>query len=199
MSDLISQTRSVILTPFLVLKPFSETNFRFQVLVMVDFQEGLINMVKDWDTALYKSNILAHSGIAQLFDLPVIITAGAPQGPNGVIPKEILAMHPNTTVVHSEGHVNYWDNKEFRDALKATGKSQVIIAGITTDVCKCFRATETRGSRRIERTSKVRHFWRSPSARKAMASSPMSRPRERYPPSDAMSPIKGWRTPACRS
>lgn len=105
---------------------------------MVDFQEGLINMVKDWDTALYKSNILAHSGVAQLFDLPVIITAGAPQGPNGVIPKEILAMHPNATVVYSDGHVNYWDNEGFRDALKATGKSQVIIAGITTDVCESY-------------------------------------------------------------
>lgn len=110
---------------------------RFQVLLMVDFQEGLINIVKDWDTALYESNILAHSAIAQLFDIPVIITTGAPAGPNGPVLREILEMHPNATIVNSQGEVNYWDSEEFREGLRATGKSQVIIAGITTDVCKC--------------------------------------------------------------
>ena len=93
-------------------------------------------MVKDWDTALYKSSILAHSSLAQVFNLPVIITTSAPSGPNGIVPKEILAMHPNATIVDRQGEVNAWDNEEFREAVRASGKSQVIVAGISTDVCK---------------------------------------------------------------
>ena len=93
-------------------------------------------MVKDWDTALFKSSIIAHSSLAQVFDLPVVITTSAASGPNGRVPREIRAMHPNATVVERQGEVNAWDNEEFRDAVRATGKSQVIVAGISTDVCE---------------------------------------------------------------
>lgn len=106
------------------------------MLVIVDIQEGLINMVRDWDTALYKANMLAHGGLAQVFDLPVIITSSASVGPNGMVPKELTAMHPNATVIDRNGEVNAWDSKEFRDAVRATGKTQVIVAGIMTDICK---------------------------------------------------------------
>ena len=43
-------------------------------------------------------------------------------------------MHPNADFVRRHGEVNAWDNEEFRKAVQATGRKQVIIAGITTDV-----------------------------------------------------------------
>lgn len=55
-------------------------------------------------------------------------------GPNGPLPAEIVAMHPNATFIHRQGEVNAWDNAAFQAAVKATGKKQVILAGITTDV-----------------------------------------------------------------
>lgn len=45
-------------------------------------------------------------------------------------------MYPDVSVVQRQGEVNAWDNAEFRDAIRATNKSQIIIAGIVTDVCK---------------------------------------------------------------
>ena len=56
------------------------------------------------------------------------------KGPNGPIPEEILQLHPNATIVRRSGEVNAWDSEEFRAAVRATGKKQVILAGITTDV-----------------------------------------------------------------
>ena len=55
-------------------------------------------------------------------------------GPNGPLPREITEMHPDAPYIKRNGEVNAWDNKEFRDAIQATGKTQVILAGITTDV-----------------------------------------------------------------
>ena len=55
-------------------------------------------------------------------------------GPNGPLPKEITRLHPNATSVRRNGEVNAWDSEEFRAAVKATNKSQIILAGITTDV-----------------------------------------------------------------
>ena len=57
-------------------------------------------------------------------------------GPNGPLPQEILDMYPDAPLIQRQGEVNAWDNAEFRDAIRATNKSQVIMAGIVTDVCE---------------------------------------------------------------
>lgn len=36
--------------------------------------------------------------------------------------------------------MNAWDNKDFQAAVKATGRTQMIIGGIVTDVCTAFLA-----------------------------------------------------------
>ena len=51
--------------------------------------------------------------------------------------QEILDMHPEAPVIRRGGEVNAWDNAEFREAVKATGKKQIVLAGIVTDV-RCF-------------------------------------------------------------
>ena len=43
-------------------------------------------------------------------------------------------MHPNAAYIKRHGEVNAWDNADFRAAVQATGKKQVILAGITTEV-----------------------------------------------------------------
>jgi len=48
-------------------------------------------------------------------------------------------MYPNVPYIKRQGEVDAWDNADFRAAVRATGKKQVIMAGITTDVCKSHR------------------------------------------------------------
>ena len=55
-------------------------------------------------------------------------------------------MHPKAAFVKRHGEVNAWDNTEFRKAVQATGRNQVIIAGITTDVSYSFAAMSERSS-----------------------------------------------------
>ena len=43
-------------------------------------------------------------------------------------------MHPNAAYIKRQGEVDAWDNQDFRAAVEATGKKQVILAGVTTDV-----------------------------------------------------------------
>jgi nicotinamidase-related amidase len=44
-------------------------------------------------------------------------------------------MYPNAPLIKRQGEVNAWDNPDIRAAIRATGKSQIIVAGIVTDVC----------------------------------------------------------------
>ncbi|KAM0325387.1 hypothetical protein ACHAQA_007373 [Verticillium albo-atrum] len=114
------------------------------LLLIVDIQEGLLNIARDFDATLYRNNYLAHSSLGKVFDLPVILTTSAETGPNGPLPEEILAFNPTAPLIRRNGEVNAWDNEEFRDAVRATNKSQIILAGITTDVCTTFLALSLR-------------------------------------------------------
>lgn len=53
-------------------------------------------------------------------------------------------MYPNAPLIQRQGEVNAWDNEDFRKAIKAANKSQIIMAGITTDVCTTFLALSLR-------------------------------------------------------
>ncbi|BDD55151.1 hypothetical protein MPDQ_007562 [Monascus purpureus] len=114
------------------------------LLVILDLQVGLYGLARDWDPTLYRDNMMAHAQIGNLFNIPTIMTTSAQQGPNGPLPKEILEAYPNATLIKRQGEVNAWDNEEFRNAVKASGKKQIILAGITTDVCTAFLALSLR-------------------------------------------------------
>ncbi|KAI0697341.1 ycaC protein [Cytidiella melzeri] len=114
------------------------------VLLVVDHQEGLFLIARDQSATDMKSNILAHAALAKVFNLPTILTTSAETGPNGPLPAEVIALHPNAPLIKRNGEVNAWDNSEFKAAVKATGKKQVILAGITTDVSTAFLALSLR-------------------------------------------------------
>ncbi|KIP07886.1 hypothetical protein PHLGIDRAFT_12964 [Phlebiopsis gigantea 11061_1 CR5-6] len=114
------------------------------VLLVVDHQEGLYQLARDFKTVEMKANILAHAALGKVFNLPTILTSSADTGPNGPLMQEILTMHPTAPFIHRHGEVDAWDNTDFRAAVQATGKKQVVLAGITTDVCTAFLALSLR-------------------------------------------------------
>ncbi|KAK1831746.1 putative isochorismatase family protein [Podospora conica] len=115
------------------------------VLVILDMQEGLYHMARDFDPTLYKQSMLAHAAIGTVFtDLPVVMTTSAESGPNGLLPQEILDMYPSAPLIQRQGEVNAWDNADFRAAIRATNRTQIIIGGIVTDVCTAFLARSLR-------------------------------------------------------
>lgn len=67
------------------------------------------------------------------------MTTSFESGPNGPLAREFLEMFPDAPVIRRPGEIDAWDNAQFRAAVRATNKNQVVIAGITTDVCKCQR------------------------------------------------------------
>jgi nicotinamidase-related amidase len=102
----------------------------------VDYQEGLFNLARDILPQKLKSGLLCHSSLANLFNIPIILTTTDDKGPNGPIIREIQEMHPQVTVIRRTGEVNAFDNAEFREALRKTGRKQVIIGALLTEVCK---------------------------------------------------------------
>ncbi|MEM9484983.1 MAG: isochorismate family cysteine hydrolase YcaC [Cyanobacteria bacterium P01_F01_bin.116] len=109
-------------------------------VLMVDHQAGLVSLVQDYPPNEFKNNILALANIAKFFNLPTILTTSFEQGPNGPIVPELKEMFPDAPYIARPGQINAWDNDDFVAAVKATGKKQLIVAGIVTDVCVSFVA-----------------------------------------------------------
>ena len=110
------------------------------VVLLVDHQAGLSSLVRDIDPDKFKNNVLATTELAKYFNLPTILTTSFEDGPNGPLWKEIVDIHPDAPFIARPGQINAWDNEDFVNAIKATGKKQLIIAGIVTEVCVEFPA-----------------------------------------------------------
>ncbi|MGG5737074.1 MULTISPECIES: isochorismate family cysteine hydrolase YcaC [Bacillus cereus group] len=110
-------------------------------VLLVDHQTGLISsLVRDYGVDEFKNNVLALANTASFFDLPVILTTSFEDGPNGPLMQELIELFPNAPKIARPGQINAWDNDEFVKAIEATGKKQLIIAGVVTDVCVAFPA-----------------------------------------------------------
>ncbi|KAH8811024.1 Isochorismatase-like protein [Xylogone sp. PMI_703] len=123
---------------------YTRLNKSDAALLVVDHQLGLSTLVRDIDPTVFRQSIFAHAALGKVFNLPTILTTSADQGPNGALPKEIIDMHPNAPFIHRQGEVDAWDNPDFRAAVEATGKKQIILAGIVTEVCTSFLALSLR-------------------------------------------------------
>jgi nicotinamidase-related amidase len=119
---------------------FNRFDPKTSALVLIDYQVGTLQLVKNIssDTALLNAVNLAKA--ARAFNMPVVLTTSMEddlQGPLASALREILPeAHKNR--VQRVGIVNAWNDAHFKAAVKATGRKQLIMGGITTDICLIF-------------------------------------------------------------
>ncbi|MCS5709294.1 hydrolase [Candidatus Berkiella cookevillensis] len=121
-------------------KPYIRLDKNKAAVLLVDHQSGLLSLVRDVQPDTFKNNVLALADLAQYFELPTILTTSFESGPNGPLVPELKSMFPNAPYIARPGQINAWDNEDFVKAIKATGKKQLIIAGVVTEVCVAFPA-----------------------------------------------------------
>ncbi|ABE57018.1 isochorismatase hydrolase [Shewanella denitrificans OS217] len=119
-------------------KPYVRLDKDDAVVLLVDHQTGLLSLVRDIDPDKFKNNVLALANLAKYFELPTILTTSFEDGPNGPLVPELKNMFPDAPFIARPGQINAWDNEDFVAAVKATGKKQIIIAGVVTEVCVAF-------------------------------------------------------------
>ncbi len=90
------------------------------------------------------NNVKALVTLAQIYGLPTIVTTSAHDGPNGPIMPVVERGLPEAAIVHRGGEVNAFDSAEFTAAVASTGRTKLLIAGISTDVCLAFCALSAR-------------------------------------------------------
>jgi nicotinamidase-related amidase len=115
-------------------------------ILLLDHQAGLFQTVKDISIAELRSNTAMLAMLASLLKIPVITTASEPNGPNGPLMPEIHEYAPHAVYVPRKGEVNAWDNADFVEVVRATGKQTLIMAGVWTSVCVMFPALDAKAA-----------------------------------------------------
>lgn len=121
-------------------KPYVKLDKNNVAVLLVDHQAGLLSLVRDIEPERFNNNVLALADAAKYFGLPTILTTSFEDGPNGPLIPELKALFPDAPYIARPGQINAWDNADFVNAVKATGKKQLLIAGVVTEVCVAFPA-----------------------------------------------------------
>jgi nicotinamidase-related amidase len=121
-------------------KPYTRLDKDKAAVLLVDHQTGLLSLVRDIDPDKFKNNVLAVADLAKYFKLPTILSTSFEDGPNGPLVPELKQTFPKAPFIPRPGQINAWDNEDFVKAVKATGRKQLIIVGIVTEVCVAFPA-----------------------------------------------------------
>ena len=113
-------------------------------LLLIDHQVGTMQLIKNIDKELAAKQSIALAKMAKILGMPVVITSSQEENAQGPILPEIAEILPEAyeARVKRPGVVNAWAYKEFHDAVVATGRKNLIMAGVTTDVCLIFPAID---------------------------------------------------------
>lgn len=109
-------------------------------LLLIDHQVGTMQLIKNLESGLAAKQAVALAKMAKILNMPTIITSSQEDHAQGPIMPEIAAILPEAhdARIKRPGVVNAWAYAPFRDAVLATGRKQLIMAGVTTDVCLIF-------------------------------------------------------------
>jgi len=113
-------------------------------LLLIDHQIGTMQLIKNIDRELAARQSIALAKMAKILDMPVVITSSQEDHAQGPILPEIVEILPEAHAarVRRPGVVNAWAYADFRDAVLATRRKNLIMAGVTTDVCMIFPAID---------------------------------------------------------
>lgn len=116
-------------------------------LLLIDHQVGTMQLVKNIDVELSKRMALALAKTARILNIPTVLTSSQEDRLQGPLLPELAEILPDAFAarVKREGVVNAWADPAFRAAVEATGRRNLIIAGVTTDVCLVFPAIDAVG------------------------------------------------------
>ena len=109
-------------------------------LLLIDHQVGTMQLIRNIPLETARRNTLALAKAARILGLPVVLTSSQEDRLQGPLMPELREILPEAfdARVKRAGIVNAWTDANFRHAVLATGRRNLAMAGVTTDVCLVY-------------------------------------------------------------
>lgn len=109
-------------------------------MLLIDYQEGTIKLAKNIPHAQIIMNMRALARIAVETGMPLVLTSSMETEFQGAVLKDLQKIAPEEYErrIKRTGVVDAWDDSNFKAAVTATRRKNLIIAGLTNHVCIVF-------------------------------------------------------------
>lgn len=109
-------------------------------VLLIDHQRGTMGWVRSTDFAEMKKNALALAKAAKALGMPLVLTSSLEDQAQGPLLDELQEIAPEEYAGRAQrlGVVNALDDPGFLAAVRATDRPNLIVAGVTNDVCTVY-------------------------------------------------------------
>ena len=111
-------------------------------LLLIDYQVGTLQLCRTTPADVAVRSACALAMMALAFKMPVVLTTSVEseiQGPMNMSLQHLLPEAYEKRIQRT-GIVNAWTDPAYKAAVVATGRKQLIMGAITTDICLVFPA-----------------------------------------------------------
>jgi nicotinamidase-related amidase len=119
-------------------------NVEDSVMLLIDHQRGTLNFCKNIPHKMIVQNVRALARFAKALNMPVLLTSSQEENAQGKLIDDMKDILPEAyeTRIKRSGIANCWLDPEYKAAVEkvAAGKKNLIIAGLTNDVCTAYPA-----------------------------------------------------------
>ncbi|ONN66855.1 hydrolase [Herbaspirillum sp. VT-16-41] len=113
------------------------------VLVLIDHQPYQLANVNSHEPQMVINNTVGLAKAAKAFGVPTILTTVIAER-GGLLFPQITDVFPGQEVI-DRTFINTWQDKKVVDVVKATGRKQLVIAGLWTEVCVAMPTIQALG------------------------------------------------------
>ena len=106
-------------------------------VIFIDHQPQMTFGVANIDRQTLFNNVILLAKAAKIFRVPTILTTVETKSFSGNIWPQLLDIFPDNPVIERSS-MNSWDDGNFVEAVKATGRNKLVIAALWTEVCLAF-------------------------------------------------------------
>ena len=113
------------------------------VLVLIDHQPYQLTNLNSHEPQMVVNNATALAKAAKVFGVPTILTSVIAERGGAIFP-QITDVFPGQAAI-DRTFINTWQDEAVVDAVKATGRKQLVIAGLWTEICVAMPAIQAAG------------------------------------------------------
>jgi nicotinamidase-related amidase len=110
------------------------------VLLLIDHQPFQFANLHSHEPTMVINNVVSLAKIAKVFAVPTILTTVVEER-GGYLLQPLQEIFPDQKPINRT-FINTWEDKRVVDAVKATGRKKLIIAGLWTEICVAMPAIQ---------------------------------------------------------
>ncbi|MFD5897159.1 MULTISPECIES: hydrolase [unclassified Streptomyces] len=113
------------------------------VLVLIDHQPFQFANLNSHEPTMVVNNVVGLAKSAKVFDVPTILTTVLEER-GGLLVQGLQDVFPEQKPINRT-FINTWEDERVVDAVKATGRKKLILAGLWTEICLAMPAIQAAG------------------------------------------------------